>query len=358
LKRHWRDGEAGGGKSGRTRRTRFGAILALLPVLALVALGCGPRGCACDKLPRGLLTQEAPAEQVFSDVEMLGDGTPPRVGLRVARWTGYRYRFVVEGSGSQSLEGQPQTASPVVTTTLDHEVLRGSTDPIVIRSDAGVSRLIEERAVVESVRVRQEGVDQKTLDDWNRALLPLRGTAVRQGVTESAGIGWLKAELVNGKPPENAVRQAVDATLEIQRHFPFRLPPVPVGIGARWRFREKIELNGVHAAQIAEMSLRGIDATSAIVGIVLRQEAPRQEVAHPFVPGQKAVLEQFRGDGDGELVVDRLTAIVLRARLVVTARLTLSGDLNGQHGTATLHATSVITASGAPLGETDAGAQK
>jgi hypothetical protein len=323
-------------------------------MVALFGLGCGPRGCACDRLPRGLLVQEAPAERVFSDVEMLGDGTPPRVGLRVARWTGYRYRFVVEGSGSQSLEGQPQAFGPVVVTTLDHEVLRGSTDPIVLHSDAGVVRLIEERAVVESIHVRQDGVDQRTLDEWNRTLLPLRGSAVRQRVTESAGIAWLKSELVGGAPPANAARKAVDATLEIQRHFPFRLPPVPVGIGARWRFREEIELNGVHAAQIAEMSLRAIDATSAVVGIVLRQEAKRQEVPHPFVPGAKAVLEQFRGDGDGELTVDRLTAVVLRGRLVVTARLTLSGDVNGTHGSATLLGTSIITASSSVLAEPDA----
>jgi hypothetical protein len=325
-------------------------------VVALLGLGCGSRGCSCEKLRMKLLVREAPAERVFSDVEVLGDGTAPRVGLRVARWTGYRYRFVVEGSGSLGLEGQPQAFGPVVVMTLDHEVLRGSADPIVVRADAGVSRLIEERAIVESVRVRQDGVEKRVLDGWNQALLPLRGTAVRQGVTESAGIAWLKSELVGGAKPPEEVRQAVDATLEMQRHFPFRLPPVPVGIGARWRFRESVDLNGAHAAQIAEMSLRAIDAATAVVGIVLRQEAPRQKVPHPFVPGASAMLEQFRGDGEGELTVDRLTAVVLRARLVSTARLTLSDELNGHHEQVTLLGTSIITASSSVITEFDAGA--
>jgi hypothetical protein len=330
------------------RAVLYGAL-----VVAFLGFGCGPRSCSCGKLPKRLMVSERPAARVFSDVQMLGDGSLPRIELRVARWTGLRYRVVLEGSGSLSLEGQPQTLGPVVVTTLLHEVLRGSADPLEIRTDAGLMRLIEERAVVENVQVRQEGMEQQTLDDWNRALVPLRGSALRQGVTESAGIAWLKAELVGGARPPPAVRNAVDATLEGQRHFPFRLPAVPVGIGARWRFHEDILLNGVRARQISEMSLRAIDATSAVVSIVLRQEAPSQEVPHPLVPGAKAMLDQFQGEGQGEVTVDRLTAIVLRGRLISTSRLTLSGDVNGVHGSATLFATSIITARGSVVGESE-----
>jgi hypothetical protein len=341
---------SGTARLGRLRRVLYGAA-----ALGLFGWGCDLHGCSCTKLPRNLLVREAPTERTFTDVEMLGDGSEPRVTLRVARWSGLRYRFIVEASGSLGLVGQPPVLGPTVVMTLDHDVLRGSADPIISHRDGAVERLIEERAVLESVRVRHDLSPKAVIDAWNQSLLPLRGTSYKQRVSESAGIAWLKSELIGGAKPPEEVRKAIDATLDVQRHFPFRLPPVPVGVGARWRFREQVDINGAHAVQVADMSLKAIDANFAVIGLTLRQEAPRQEVAHPFVPGAKAMLEQFRGDGEGELTVDRLTAIVVRGRLVGTAQITLSGEVGGQHGTATLVGASVMQARSSILADTDAG---
>jgi hypothetical protein len=103
------------------------------------------------------------------------------------------------------------------------------------------------------------------------------------------------------------------------------------------------------------MTLRGIDQNDAAVGLTLVQEAPKQEVPHPFVPGAKAVLEQFRGDGQGELSVDRITAIVVRGHLDVSARLTLSGDVQGRHGSVTLVGKTRVDETSSLLPEIDAG---
>lgn len=332
------------------RRLVYGVL-----ALSMAGWGCNLKGCSCTGLPTKLLVRDAPTERAFTDVEMLMEGSEPRVTLRVARWVGLRYRFVVESSGSLGFEGQPAPFGPTVVMTLDHEVLRGSADPIIEHRDGAVVRLIEERAVLASVRVRHEGAPQALLDEWNRSLLGLRGSSYRQRMTESAGIAWLKSELVGGTRPPEAVQKALDATLDVQRHFPFRLPPVPVGVGARWRFREQVDMNGAKAVQVADMSLKGIDANVAVIGIALRQEAAQQQVPHPLVPGKTALLEHFRGDGEGELTVDRLTAIVVRGRLVNTARLTLSGEVAGQHGSATLVGATLMQASSTILAEADGG---
>jgi hypothetical protein len=323
--------------------------------LSMSGWGCNLKACTCTGLPTKLLVRDTPTERPFTDVEMLGEGTEPRVTLRVARWVGLRYRFVVESTGSVALEGQPAAAGATLTMTLDHEVLRGSADPIVEHRDGATVRLIEERAVLSSARVRQEGAPPGLLDEWNRSLRGLEGTTYRQRVTESAGVAWMKSELVGGAKPPEAVQKAVDAALEVQRHFPFRLPSVPVGTGARWRFREQVDINGAKAVQVADMSLKAIDANLAVIGIALRQEASQQEVPHPMVPGAKAVLDQFRGDGEGEITVDRLTAIIVRGRLVNTARLTLTGDVAGQRGTATLVGATVMQAWSTISADGDAG---
>ena len=64
-----------------------------------------------------------------------------------------------------------------------------------------------------------------------------------------------------------------------------------------------------------------------------------------------AVLEQLRGDGDGELVIDRNTGIPLKGRLATTARMTVSGDVAGEPQRVTFIAASVIQSSSVILDE-------
>jgi hypothetical protein len=282
---------------------------------------------------------------------MLGTGSAPRVELRVIRWSGLRYRTVLETTGAMALEGQPTVPGPTVVMSVAHDVLRGSADPITVRRDGGLVRIVEERGVLESVSLRHSITPAPIVDSWNKILLPLRGTTFRYQVAEDAAIASMRSELIGGVEPPLEVNKALDAGFETQRHFPFRLPPVAVGNGARWRFREKLDVNGVHTVQVVEMSLRALDDRQATVGIRLRQEAPKQEVRNPLVPGKMATLEGLRGDGEGEVSVDRTTGIPLASRLTGMARVTLSGEVGGAHGQATLVWTSLVQAKGAILEE-------
>jgi hypothetical protein len=280
---------------------------------------------------------------------MLGSGSLPRLELRVIRWSGLKYRSVLETTGSLALEGQPVVPGPTVIMTELREVLRGSADPITTRRDGGLVRIVEERGIFENVSIRHALTPAPVVDSWNQLLLPLRGTSFKYQVTEGAAIESIRSELIGGIEPPLEVTKALDVGFEAQRHFPFRFPPTPVGIGARWRFREKLDVNGVHAEQVIDMSLRALDDDQATVTIRLRQEAPKQQVPHPLVPGKTAMLEVLRGDGEGEITVDRMTGIPLKGRLTGIARLTLSGELGGAHGQATLVWTSLVTAKGSIL---------
>ncbi len=297
----------------------------------------GGDGCSCNRFGK-----RAAEERSATDVEMLGDGEPPRVTLRVARWTGLRYRTKFVAVGSLGVEGAPPLVGPTTSMVVENEVLRGSAEPIVERQHGGVVRLIEERARLDGLTVSQPGVPQPALDFWNRALAPLRNTTYLQHVAESAEVTQLNSELLGGVMPPEAVAKAVDQALEQQRHVPFRLPPSPVGVGARWRFREDLVMNGVRGTQSAEMTLRRVDANQAVVSVALRQEAPRQAVSSPVSPGASAVLESYEGDGGGELVVDRLTAIVVYGNIVAQARSTVSAETAGKRNSATLVGTSSL----------------
>src|SRR5689334_5814748 len=125
------------GRPGRNLRRREArppnavrrAVCAAIP---LFFVGCGAvKGCSCDKTP------PKPVERVYTEVEMLGSGTAPRVDLRVVRWSGLRYRMVFESTGAAGLEGQPTVPGPTVIMTMVNDVLVGSADPITIHRDAG-----------------------------------------------------------------------------------------------------------------------------------------------------------------------------------------------------------------------------
>jgi hypothetical protein len=298
--------------------------------------------------------RETPPEAVFTDVEMVSTGREPRVTLRIARWSGLRYRVFIEASGTAGVEGLPPVAGPTVSMKLDYEVLRGSADPIIEHRDGGIVRMVDERVVLDDVSVRLASLPPHEEEALNRAFNAYRGTSFTQLVTESAAIASMRTELLGGWKPPPDVLAALDAGLEMQRRFPFRFPPVPVGIGARWRLREQIEINGATVFQIAEMTLRAVDSDTAAVRIVLRQEAPRQEVPHPLQPGDSAMLEQYRGDGEGELTVDRLTASPLQGRLTTTARLSLSGDVGGVPQKASLIGVWGMQATGAIVADDEA----
>jgi len=336
------------GKRWFRRETVFGVLAA-----ALFFQGCSGKGCACSwPLFRG----ENASPRAFTDVEMLAAGAEPKITLRVARWSGLRYRSTVEVSGAVGFEGVPPVTTPTTTLVADNEVLRGTADPLTEWHDGGVVRLIEERAVLRSIRISLAGTPQPVLDFWNAVLAPIRGTSYVQHVAESAAIARMNTEMLGGIRPPEEVAKALDQALEGQRHVPFRLPPAPVGVGGRWRFREALNVNGVHAFQIAEMTLKSIDANIAVIGVATRLDAPPQVVLHPLIPGALAKLEHYRGDGGGELTVDRLTAIPIQGRVSVTARSTLSADIAGQHSVATLLAASTMLLSSRVLTDEDAGA--
>jgi hypothetical protein len=154
------------------------------------------------------------------------------------------------------------------------------------------------------------------------------------------------------------VKKILDDALDAQRHFPFRLPPVPVGVGARWRFSEPFEVRGVKAVQVADMTLVELGKDSARIAIRARHQAPRQEVPHPTEPGLTATLQALRGDSNGEISIDRLTACVLSARLTATSFLTMQWmDAQGQDQNATFMEARVQRLTGHVGPEAEAGVE-
>jgi hypothetical protein len=298
-------------------------------LLALLALPACDFSCGDKKsLPDAAQGSDSP------NVEVINVGREPRELLQVARWTGLTYRVVVENDVSFGLAGEHPVRAPILILTMRVQVLRGTADPIIKELEGRKARLIEERAVVEKVEVKPGQMPPEAIAVANLQLLPLAGSTVRQLVAEDGQVVEMKTELIGGAPPDPQIKRMLDEAWDVHRRFPFRLPSGPVGVGARWRFNEPIEVRGVRLIQLAELQIVAMDASAVKIRIRVRHQAPRQEIPHPLDPKDVAMLDSYRGDGDGQIVMDRMTAVPFDSRLTTTAHLRVSVPEDGGSKTA------------------------
>jgi hypothetical protein len=287
-------------------------------------------------------------------VELIDEGREPRAKLEVERWTGFTYVSELESESSLGIQGQVPAALPAAIARVRNQVTRGMGDPLLRERGSSKLRLIEERATLEKLAVRSSAFPPQVVAQFNAGLEIFAGTTTRALIAEDGEVVEMKTELVGGKQPTPEIAAVLDATWEAQRRFPFRLPARPVGPGARWRFSESLDFRKVRGLQLAEMQLLALDGQSARIRMRIRHQAPRQEVPHPMNPKDTAMLEHYRGDADGEVTIDRATAIVLDGRLATTATLRMSGDVDGGRQTLTFVAASLIRQRGVVVNE-DAG---
>ena len=273
-------------------------------------------------------------EPVVKSVRVVERGLEPRISLRIGRWAGLKYRIRIEADGSFGLAGQQAIHTPTTHLTFFYEVLHGLADPVVKTRHRGSEHMISERAVLEEMFAESAVLPPEMLKQWNEGLRLFEGSSVQQLVAEDGEIVEVTTERVAGVDPGPEIKKLFDVGLEIQRRFPLRLPHGEVGVGAKWRFSEKVEVGGVHAMQIADMSLLRFDDEEVTIRFRIRQEAPRQAMPFPELPHEDTMVESFHGGGHGEIVMDRLTGVLLSAQFSTNARMTASGLLDGKRESA------------------------
>ncbi len=323
----------------RSRSSWILRLRRLLPALVLLVPACDFH---CGGSP-AKKTGSSASDAGPGRVEMVRNGAEPRIKLGLGRWTGMQYQMQITSSGSFGIAGNPPLRPPATVADVGFTVLRGTANPVLHDG----RHCVEEKAVFRSLRVQGGGLPPALVDKTNEMLSVIDGTTMRELVTDDGEIVDMKTELVGGKKPKPLVQKQLDQVWNARRHFPFRLPPVPVGVGASWRFAEPTELRGVRAMQIADMTIVGMDDKSVRIRLRVHQQAPRQELTNPLDPSSTAILEHYRGDGQGQLTIDRETGVMREANLAITADLRLSAlNAKGQKKQVTFVAARLMHARG------------
>ena len=98
------------------------------------------------------------------------------------------------------------------------------------------------------------------------------------------------------------------------------LPEVPVGVGARWRARDTVEINGVRTEQVITYEISAIDGERVSYSAVVEQSSPTQDLPGRTLPaGTTARLLAATARG-------RLTGTLELGSVVSTAELVTSGQ--------------------------------
>ena len=321
----------------RSLSARIRGTTRVVVAAGALAVGCQGMCGGGDKKGKG-----GEKEGSSATVELLNHGKEPRVSMQIGRWTGFRYAVVIETDTSLAIQGQKPVTAPTAVTKLRFHTTRGTADPIERQRGNELLKLVEEVAVIDSVEVVSDKLPAGWLKQVNEGLSIAAGTETRQLVAEDGEIVEVQTKRIGGVEPAPEVKKLLDQAWDGTARFPFRLAPAPVGVGAKWRFSERIKSNGLDIVQVSDMLVRTIDEDQVTITIRAQQQAPAQEFADPFRPGKMAHLDRYQGTGQGQLTIDRTTGVPIVSKFSTSATMTVSIKAEQGKQSMTLLASSVV----------------
>lgn len=127
-----------------------------------------------------------------------------------------------------------------------------------------------------------------------------------------------------------AGRQVMEQIKDSLLHTHFVLPEEPVGPGAKWEVKQKLNTQGMTIEQTSALHLISQDGTVLTLESSITQSAGRQKVANPAMPQMKVDLTRMTGDGKAQLTVDLGKLIPTQATVTGNTEMVLSMGAGGQ----------------------------
>lgn len=153
--------------------------------------------------------------------------------------------------------------------------------------------------------VAEPGTPAAVIDPIRRSLIPLVGLSGSVVVNSQ---GQTKSTTINLPQELDSTTQQIFEQLSSslgQLYAP--LPEEAVGIGARWRASQELNINGIQLTQSAIYELVSNQDNVLQLKLLVEQEAPPQEIKLPASPdlpaGLQVQLRSFSSQGEGEMTL-------------------------------------------------------
>lgn len=255
-------------------------------------------------------------------VRLLDPGAAPLAPLRYRLAVGTMGRGTVELhlTMSISVNGQemPMPGLPASRATVKTEVISVDAD-----GNAHIGYAIETMEVMDADQFDPAAV--AAVEEQYRALGTMHGSmdVSTRGVCTNM-------QLALPADADEVMRMIVDDIRKSMSQITAVLPEEPVGVGATWEARARVNMRGVDVDQTSIFSLDQRDADSANLRIHVTQHAGQTAMNLPNLPaGTEAVVDSLESNGSAETLLP-FTNLVPTSELTMhtnmTARITSGRD--------------------------------
>ncbi len=225
--------------------------------------------------------------------------------------------------------------------TMDLDAGRSMKMPTIVMT---VEIAVEDVLPGGAAKVKTRVIETKVLDRPGATLDAAALQPVTQAIT---GLGYtftlspegsLSDGKVIGTAPGDLQAQLGQMTRAIEQ-VAMRLPPVPVGVGARWSAKKTVHQNGIELTTVTTTQLTAIDGDTFSFTSQTTLAAPNQQLVQQ---GMTMDIKDLGGGGTGKGRID-LTTMAMRGDLTSEFRGTLTGTMSAAGQATPMNVTMQLT---------------
>jgi hypothetical protein len=257
------------------------------------------------------------------EVKLLDAGSGARKQLRVKPTVGTKQTMVMGLKMAMSIDSPmvklPKTQLPIMKMTMDAKVT--AIDP---------SGDVHYDYAFTKVDVDGAGANPAVVDAVKKSSASLVGITGHVIVNTRNFTTFADINI----PPdvEPTVRQMLDSVTQSFSQLSAPFPEEAVGVGAKWRVKMMLSLNGITLKQDANYTLTKLDGSQLAATITLDQKADPQPFSGPSVPaGLKMRVVSWQGNGGGDLVYDMSKFLATRATMTASSAAKMSIEMGSDH---------------------------
>ena len=249
-------------------------------------------GCGTDDAPAPRSQPTSNADGLGPDVELLDAGAEPRQAVRFSLHTGDKSHrtMTMDMTMAMGVDGAP--ARTVQVPSMSMGMALEVTD-VGEKTSSSTFRYND-------IYVHGTGAAAKDLE---KKLEPLVGVSGKMRSTSRGAVVGADVTIPDDLDPlMKSTMQSFDAQME-NLSAPF--PAEEIGVGARWKVRTHVEINGIKTGAVYVYRLLSRDGDRVVLGFRVEQSAPEHDPDLPGMPaGATTHVSTLRGSGSGRVVVD------------------------------------------------------
>ncbi len=246
-------------------------------------------------------------------IELLSKGKEPRQELRIKPTVGNKEvaQMKINIDMGMSIEGKPLPAFKMPATIMKTDVVVTKVEP---NGDIYYDFSYTDADVQGDTSLPPAAISK--MRGEIKKLAGMKGTAVvdSRGQTKEANINFPQGT-------DNSLKQYIDQFSNSMQQLSTPLPLEPVGVGAKWRANQSVNVSGMTVNQSALYELVSIKDGIATFNITIEQQVPgTQKLNLPQAPqGLTMTVKSYDGKGQGQAQISMNKLIPVSSNVSLTA---------------------------------------